>query len=183
MESMETEKKAALEAGAPCPCGSGRSYGECCGPCLEDGVWPETAEALMRARFSGFVLGKYQFLADSFLPASRDAEHTADKIAEASQGVTWVRLDVLKTGGHEDVEGLDCETVDYVAYYRYGENTMQVGEHACFCKGEDGRIYYAAGETLRREPFKREAPKVGRNDPCPCGSGKKYKKCCGRGQA
>ena len=28
-------------------------------------------------------------------------------------------------------------------------------------------------------PFEREAPKVGRNDPCPCGSGKKYKKCCG----
>ena len=28
--------------------------------------------------------------------------------------------------------------------------------------------------------FKREAPKVGRNDPCPCGSGKKYKQCCGK---
>lgn len=30
------------------------------------------------------------------------------------------------------------------------------------------------------ETFVREAPKVGRNDPCPCGSGKKFKKCCGR---
>ena len=30
------------------------------------------------------------------------------------------------------------------------------------------------------QPIKREAPKVGRNDPCPCGSGKKYKKCCGK---
>jgi preprotein translocase subunit SecA len=29
-------------------------------------------------------------------------------------------------------------------------------------------------------PVTREAPKVGRNDPCPCGSGKKYKKCCGQ---
>jgi curved DNA-binding protein CbpA len=28
-------------------------------------------------------------------------------------------------------------------------------------------------------PYKRESPKIGRNDPCPCGSGKKYKKCCG----
>jgi preprotein translocase subunit SecA len=28
--------------------------------------------------------------------------------------------------------------------------------------------------------YKREEPKVGRNDPCPCGSGKKYKKCCGK---
>jgi preprotein translocase subunit SecA len=30
------------------------------------------------------------------------------------------------------------------------------------------------------EPFRRDTPKVGRNDPCPCGSGKKYKNCCGR---
>lgn len=39
------------------------------------------------------------------------------------------------------------------------------------------------GRLLPRkvETFRREAPKVGRNDPCPCGSGKKYKKCCGQG--
>ena len=32
-----------------------------------------------------------------------------------------------------------------------------------------------------RKPIRREEPKVGRNDPCPCGSGKKFKKCCGLG--
>ena len=31
----------------------------------------------------------------------------------------------------------------------------------------------------KQEPYRREGPKIGRNDPCPCGSGKKYKKCCG----
>ena len=35
------------------------------------------------------------------------------------------------------------------------------------------------GGTASKKPLKRDAPKVGRNDPCPCGSGKKYKKCCG----
>jgi preprotein translocase subunit SecA len=35
-------------------------------------------------------------------------------------------------------------------------------------------------DTLKNEPVRREGKKVGRNDPCPCGSGKKYKKCCGR---
>ena len=34
--------------------------------------------------------------------------------------------------------------------------------------------------TVKKKPVKRAAPKVGRNDPCPCGSGKKYKQCCGR---
>ena len=33
---------------------------------------------------------------------------------------------------------------------------------------------------FNEEPYRRESPKVGRNDPCPCGSGKKYKKCCGK---
>ena len=37
----------------------------------------------------------------------------------------------------------------------------------------------AAAEAAKKEPTRREAPKVGRNDPCPCGSGKKYKKCHG----
>ncbi len=40
---------------------------------------------------------------------------------------------------------------------------------------EGGRLFPQKVET-----FRREAPKVGRNDPCPCGSGKKYKKCCGK---
>ena len=38
----------------------------------------------------------------------------------------------------------------------------------------------ATARSPRPEPYERESPKVGRNDPCPCGSGKKYKKCCGR---
>ncbi len=39
----------------------------------------------------------------------------------------------------------------------------------------------AGGQQAPNEqPFKREAPKVGRNEPCPCGSGKKYKQCCGK---
>ena len=37
-------------------------------------------------------------------------------------------------------------------------------------------------ETLKKEPTKRKAKKIGRNDPCPCGSGQKYKNCCGRGK-
>jgi preprotein translocase subunit SecA len=37
----------------------------------------------------------------------------------------------------------------------------------------------AASGGTGNSQVKREAPKVGRNDPCPCGSGKKYKKCCG----
>ena len=37
-------------------------------------------------------------------------------------------------------------------------------------------------EPAKKKPVRNAAKKVGRNDPCPCGSGKKYKKCCGAGQ-
>jgi len=46
-------------------------------------------------------------------------------------------------------------------------------------QAEDDYIL-SRGEDVSATPVKREKEKVGRNDPCPCGSGKKYKKCCGR---
>ena len=45
---------------------------------------------------------------------------------------------------------------------------------------EDLQLQGGDETAASQEPVKRSAPKVGRNDPCPCGSGKKYKKCCGR---
>ena len=52
-------------------------------------------------------------------------------------------------------------------------------EHAYF-KKLDGEWKFIDGEIESGVPYVREEPKIGRNDPCPCGSGKKYKKCCGR---
>ncbi len=49
-----------------------------------------------------------------------------------------------------------------------------------------GQLPYSGGGEDEARPAKstpvKAAPRVGRNDPCPCGSGKKYKKCCGRGK-
>ena len=44
----------------------------------------------------------------------------------------------------------------------------------------DGQWYYVDGELVKPATEQRQRPKVGRNEPCPCGSGRKYKKCCGR---
>jgi len=45
---------------------------------------------------------------------------------------------------------------------------------------ESGTWCYAGGRVIGVDPYRREEPKIGRNEPCSCGSGKKYKKCCGR---
>ncbi len=47
-------------------------------------------------------------------------------------------------------------------------------------KPESTKNMPASGDIIKPEAYKRAEKKVGRNDPCPCGSGKKYKKCCGR---
>ena len=47
---------------------------------------------------------------------------------------------------------------------------------------QDGEWKFIDGEIETGVPYVREEPKIGRNDPCPCGSGKKYKKCCGKGE-
>jgi preprotein translocase subunit SecA len=75
--------------------------------------------------------------------------------------------------------------------FRIKENTfqpltrlqLQVVREEEFKHEEQKDLQYAGGEEPGQEkkaPVRRAAPKVGRNDPCPCGSGKKYKQCCGR---
>jgi preprotein translocase subunit SecA len=47
-------------------------------------------------------------------------------------------------------------------------------------KAEQDKLVFSHGGETSRQPVRRSKKKVGRNQPCPCGSGKKYKKCCGR---
>lgn len=56
--------------------------------------------------------------------------------------------------------------------------SMLAGAARAYRYFREGRIAYAQA-AARPEPYERAGPKVGRNDPCPCGSGRKYKRCCG----
>jgi SEC-C motif-containing protein len=158
-----------------CPCGSGAEYAACCEPVLSGAEPAITAEALMRARYSAYIKGKIAFLGESLHPGSRHDwdEAATRKWAEQSQ---WLGLEVRSTenGQEEDEEGM----VEFIAAYKEDGLLKQHHERSLFRK-EGGRWYYVDGKLPTPETIKREAPKVGRNDPCPCGSGKKYKKCCG----
>ena len=170
----------APETGAmdgPCPCGSGKALDACCGPYLAGAAWPETAEALMRSRYSAYALGRYDWLVASTHPATR-AEVSEDALARQCQGVRWLRLDIEKCVDATEPEASDI--VEFHALYELDGVVRQLGERSAFVR-DGGRLYYMDGVALRPAAYRREAPKVGRNDPCPCGSGKKYKKCCGRG--
>ena len=68
--------------------------------------------------------------------------------------------------------------VEFLIHFRRDGNDMRHHERASF-RREDGHWFYVSGEVNPKgEP--RRVVKVGRNEPCPCGSGKKYKACCGK---
>ena len=92
--------------------------------------------------------------------------------------MNWESLDILETtaGGRE--RGQTPAKSSFCARYSVHGMPQELREDAFFRK-EDGRWFYVDGNVHARPlPLRREEPKVGRNNPCPCGSGKKYKKCC-----
>ena len=160
---------------AECPCGSGRAFEDCCSPLISGEQAAATAEALMRSRYSAYVTGVVEYLGDTLHPDHRsdyDAAATR-KWAEESQ---WCGLEIRSV--EQGKEGDETGTVEFVASYKADGTIRHHHEFSRFLR-QRGRWYYVDGKMAPPETVIRSEPRVGRNDPCPCGSGKKYKKCCG----
>jgi len=160
----------------PCPCNSGQDYEACCGPVIRGEHPAATAEALMRSRYSAFARKELDHLETSLHPDSR-TDHDPDATRRWADKAEWLGLEIVDCtgGGPDDEEG----TVEFIATYRQKGVTHahhEVGEF----RRHKGRWYYTDGRMVTPGTVRNEGPRVGRNDPCPCGSGKKYKKCCGK---
>ena len=131
----------------------------------------------MRSRYTAYALGRYDWLVESTHPDTREGVN-AEELARQCRGVRWVRLDMEKCLEATDAEMPDV--VEFHALYELDGAMRQLGERSIF-RRDEGKLYYLDGEPLAPRAYRREGPKLGRNEPCPCGSGKKYKKCCGRG--
>lgn len=157
-----------------CPCGSGKTFSACCKPYLEGSAQPATAEDLMRSRYTAYVKKNIDYIQSTHSPQTRDSldMEATREWAEESQ---WKGLAILNTqeGGSQDSTG----TVEFKAEY-VQENRPYTHHEVSRFEKIDGTWFFVDGHPAR-ETYVREQPKVGRNDPCPCGSGKKYKKCCG----
>lgn len=158
-----------------CPCGVGADAESCCAPIIRGEKDPETAEALMRARYSAYVLDEVHYILDSNHPDTKD-EVDLTAAGQWAKSADWQGLEIVETvdGGVDDTEG----EVEFVARYHIGNERHRHHERARF-KRDEGRWTYLDGDMVKPKPVVREGPRIGRNDPCPCGSGKKYKKCCG----
>lgn len=161
-----------VDATDPCPCGSDLAYGSCCAP-LHQGVSDAmTAEALMRSRYSAYALHNADYLGKTHHPTTLDEDLKAS-LRDSFERCQWTGLKITgrKAGTQNDDEGM----VRFEAYFSQGDKAYVLKESSRFVR-EDGRWLYLDG-TGGIEPVKVTQP--GRNDPCWCGSGKKFKKCHG----
>jgi SEC-C motif-containing protein len=158
-----------------CPCLSGFPYEECCGPYISGVQNPPTAEALMRSRYTAYVVHNIDYIINTCVSNGKTDIDRRETAAWSEQS-TWLGLKIIavEKGGPDDTEGL----VEFEASYeRKGLKDLH-HERARF-KKQGGLWMYEDG-TVAPVTVVRSVPKVGRNDPCPCGSGKKYKHCHGR---
>ena len=143
-----------------CCCGSGKKYSDCCQRYHLKHCYPDNCLALMRSRFSAYALGGLgQYLFETWCPTVQ----VNLSVSELQQSdIDWTSLTILDHG-HDWVE--------FVAWYRNADGFDYLHERSKFIQ-IDGRWLYQTGQIFEH------MIKLGRNDACPCGSGKKFKKCC-----
>jgi SEC-C motif-containing protein len=134
---------------------------------------PATAEELMRSRFTAHVVRDFRHLHRTYLATAK--QPYTDEENDGTD-LTWTRL-VVHT--HEVGPKPDAAFVDFTAYFQDGDTERPLHEKSEFAR-LDGVWYYTRAVRTGPAPVKAAAPKIGRNEPCPCGSGRKYKHCCGR---
>lgn len=150
-----------------CPCCSNLSYEECCQPYLSETKVAPTPSALMRSRYTAYAMQNASYLIATWHPDCQP-EQWRSSLQEGFANTLWQGLQVIASqDGRDENEGF----VEFAARFTEPDNEKVhlIHERSRFLRLKD-RWYYIDGIK----------PQTGRNDACPCGSGKKYKKCCGK---
>jgi SEC-C motif-containing protein len=151
-----------------CPCGGGE-FSDCCGPIIDGSVQAQTPEQLMKARYSAYATGAIDFLGKSTHSKTRKQ---FDPIgAESwSRNSRWLGLNILGVDSFLP----DRAHVNFEARYEDKDGVVILHRERSLFEREDDEWRFVSGGAIPAV-----SQKIGRNEPCPCGSGKKHKKCCG----
>jgi SEC-C motif-containing protein len=151
-----------------CPCGNGE-FSQCCGPIIDGSIQAATPEQLMRARYSAYATGAIDFLGKS--THSRTRPQWDPEAAEIwSRESSWLGLTILGVDSSQP----ERAHVNFEARYEDKDGVLVLHRERSLFEHEDGNWRFVSGGGIPAV-----SQKIGRNEPCPCGSGKKYKKCCG----
>ena len=136
MLRRHTQAWFAMPMSPPCPCADTRVFADCCGPIINGTRAAESAEQLMRSRYSAYVIGDADYLSQSWHSDTRPSRirlHPADR---------WLGLQIKSArGGPADTEG----TVEFVARVKRGGKATRLHETSRFVR-EDGQWRYLDGK-------------------------------------
>lgn len=145
-----------------CPCYSNLAFTDCCQPYLQDKKNPETALALMRSRYTAYTLADINYIMKTMRGAALEKfDYSSAK--QWAESVKWEGLRVIRSIQKSE----QIAFVEFIAYFYSHDQTRVIYEMSEFHLMQ-GRWFYTSGVQ----------PKLHRNSCCPCGSGKKSKKCC-----
>ncbi|GAA0787368.1 YchJ family protein [Marinobacterium sediminicola] len=126
-----------------CPCGSGKPFSFCCEPAISGRKPAATAEALMRSRYTAFVLGAIDYLINTTASRKRNPRD-AELLSEQTQVTTWTGLEILDTvaGSASDQSGV----VEFKAAFDSPEGSAILHERSRF-EREEGHWVYTDGDV------------------------------------
>lgn len=146
-----------------CPCQSSKSYKDCCGCFHTHAQFPETAEQLMRSRYAAYVLKNVPYIVETTVP-SQQALLNAQAIEAWAEETQWLGLQILNTESLTKTQS----AVEFHAVFQGEEGEQSHHERSIFVKIDER--WYFVDPTVSLPTMKQ---------PCVCGSGKKFKHCCG----
>lgn len=156
-----------------CHCGTNIPYPECCKPYHKGLKDAPTALKLMKTRFSAYAEKQIEYLVktthSSLEPVYEDLEVWANN-------TEWKKLEIVTSEG--GLKHNDSGKVEFKALYRDPKGNPQIHHELSGFIKKNEKWFYSSGEFNPKMKTE-EKHTIGRNDPCPCGSGKKHKKCCG----
>ncbi len=147
-----------------CPCHSGFHDFNCCGTFLEKNTIPDNPSALMRSRYSAYVKEDIDYLLNTWSPAQRPSPDSL-----ITKNTQWVGLQIISEKQLNEYEA----EVMFEASYISNNQLCRIQENSLF-QLVRGKWLYHSGEGNT------ECRKITRGESCPCGSEKKYKRCCSK---
>lgn len=151
-----------------CYCSNSLPFEQCCEPFILGKQVPETAEQLMRSRYSAYATDAAEYIRNTYAKKEQ-VNHPASEISAFAQFADFIKLEVVRTE-----QGSEYDYVEFIAHYLAQHTHHQLHERSRFIKEHDQWRY------LDGELYEVPEVKLSRNDVCPCGSNKKYKKCHGK---
>lgn len=145
-----------------CPCQSSRTYQQCCQP-FHCGELPQTAEQLMRSRYTAYTQKNIDYIVQTTVP-SQQSLLDRDAMEHWAETTQWSGLEVL---AHSNLSKLHS-SVEFNAFFDAESGRHRHHEISLFVRIE-GKWYFVDPTVLLPT----------QKSPCLCGSGKKFKHCCG----